>query len=78
MLNSILTTIILALNKESDKKCSIMTSTDSNLSLSISTSLNLMINHSIPIVVITDPDLAKDVIYRDFTVYPEGVELGLL
>ena len=62
--NSILSNIILTIDQENGNICSLTASTDSNQSLLFSTSVELMLEHSIPVMLMSDKDYVSDLWYK--------------
>ena len=68
-LNSILSSILLAIVKENDNKCSIMVAASVNHSLVPTIIVNMMVDHDIPMIIIPDEEVAKDNMF--------GIDIGV-
>ena len=76
---TIASSIISAINKENNYKCSLMSSAYYNYTnLSTMTSANLMVDESIPIMLFTDPHLVTDSEFRNFHTNYDFNNLGIM
>ena len=62
--NSILSNIILTIDQENGNICSLTASTDSNRSLVFTTSIEVMLKHHMPVMLMSDKDFVSDLWYK--------------